>query len=43
MNFRYLGVKRKQKRFTVVKSSITDEIKDILVANILNHVPVSYL
>ncbi|XP_001607116.2 DNA-directed RNA polymerase III subunit RPC2 [Nasonia vitripennis] len=37
---KYLGNKRKQKRFTVVKSSITDEMKDVLASNILSHVPV---
>ena len=42
-NFRYLANKRKQKRFTVVKSSVTDEMKDVLSSNILSHVPVSLI
>ncbi|KAK1126625.1 DNA-directed RNA polymerase III subunit RPC2 [Melipona bicolor] len=32
--------KRKQKRYSIIKSSITDEMKDILATNILSHVPV---
>ncbi|XP_076753191.1 RNA polymerase III subunit RpIII128 [Xylocopa sonorina] len=37
---RFLSNKRKQKRYSVIKSSITDEMKDILATNILSHVPV---
>ncbi|XP_012274879.1 DNA-directed RNA polymerase III subunit RPC2 isoform X2 [Orussus abietinus] len=37
---RYLSNKRKQKRFTVAKSSVIDEMKDTLASNILSHVPV---
>lgn len=41
--FRFLSSKRKQKRYSIIKSSITDEMKDILATNILSHVPVSNL
>ncbi|CAD1478998.1 unnamed protein product, partial [Heterotrigona itama] len=37
---RFLSSKRKQKRYSFIKSSITDEMKDILATNILSHVPV---
>ncbi|XP_076183240.1 RNA polymerase III subunit RpIII128 isoform X2 [Ptiloglossa arizonensis] len=37
---RFLSNKRKQKRYSVIKSSVTDEVKDILATNILSHVPV---
>ncbi|KOX67898.1 DNA-directed RNA polymerase III subunit RPC2 [Melipona quadrifasciata] len=37
---RFLSSKRKQKRYSIIKSSITDEMKDILATNILSHVPV---
>ncbi|KAF3430143.1 hypothetical protein E2986_02492 [Frieseomelitta varia] len=37
---RFLSSKRKQKRYSILKSSITDEMKDILATNILSHVPV---
>ncbi|XP_014210449.1 DNA-directed RNA polymerase III subunit RPC2 [Copidosoma floridanum] len=37
---KYLGNKRKIKRFTTVKNSITDEMKDVLASSILNHVPI---
>ncbi|OAD47023.1 DNA-directed RNA polymerase III subunit RPC2 [Eufriesea mexicana] len=39
---RFLSNKRKQKRYSVIKSSITDEMKDILATNILSHVPVGF-
>ncbi|XP_035736738.1 DNA-directed RNA polymerase III subunit RPC2-like [Vespa mandarinia] len=38
---RYLSNKRKQKRYSMIKASITDEIKDILATNVLSHVPVN--
>ncbi|XP_078039104.1 RNA polymerase III subunit RpIII128 [Augochlora pura] len=37
---RYLSNKRKQKRYSLIKSSVTDEMKDILATNVLSHVPV---
>ncbi|XP_054013981.1 DNA-directed RNA polymerase III subunit RPC2 isoform X2 [Hylaeus anthracinus] len=37
---RFLSNKRKQKRYSVIKASITDEMKDILATNVLSHVPV---
>lgn len=41
---RYLATKKKQRKgFTAAKGSIIDEMKDILGANVLNHVPVSSL
>lgn len=41
--FRFLSNKRKQKRYSVIKASVTDEMKDILATNILSHVPVGNL
>lgn len=37
---RYLYNKRKQTRFHVAKSNVTDEMKDLLATNVLSHVPV---
>ncbi|XP_066601224.1 DNA-directed RNA polymerase III subunit RPC2 [Prorops nasuta] len=37
---RYLSNKRKQKRYSMIKASVTDEMKDALATNILSHVPV---
>ncbi|XP_043266534.1 DNA-directed RNA polymerase III subunit RPC2 [Venturia canescens] len=38
---KYLSNKRKQKRFaSVIKSSVIDEVKDLLATNVLSHVPV---
>lgn len=37
---KYLNNKRKQTRFHVAKSNVTDEMKDSLATNVLSHVPV---